>query len=49
MWYHAALRQLGFEKDLDLEISLVPHTEQPDKHLKHLRKMLSEFGKEQAR
>jgi len=33
------------EKDLDLEISLAPHTENPDKMVKQLRHMLSELGK----
>jgi len=45
MWYETALQQMGLEKDLDLEISLVPHKEDPDRALKQLRHMLSEFGK----
>jgi hypothetical protein len=45
MWYETALQQLGLEKDLDLEISLIPHTENPDRSVKQLRQVLSEFGK----
>jgi len=45
MWYETALQQIGFEKDLDLEISVIPHTEEPDKAFKEMRKILSSFGK----
>ena len=46
MWYETALQQLGVEKQLDLEISLVPHAEEPNKALRDLRRTLREFGKE---
>jgi len=45
MWYEAAMEQIGFEKDLDLEISLVPHTEDPMKAVKQMREILGGFGK----
>jgi hypothetical protein len=44
MWYETAMRQIGFEKDLDLSISVIPHTEDPDRAFKQMRKGLAEFG-----
>jgi hypothetical protein len=45
MWYETALQQIGFEKDLDLEIAVVPHTEEPEKAFRKMRELLAAFGK----
>ena len=45
MWYATALEQIGFEKDLDLSISIVPHTDEPDRAFKEMHKILVNFGK----
>ena len=45
MWYEEALRQIGFDKDLDLNIAVTPHTEDPERTFKDIRKMLLGFGK----
>jgi len=47
MWYETALRQIGLEKDLDLDIAVIPHTEEPDKAFKEMRRMLASFGRKQ--
>jgi hypothetical protein len=46
MWYETALQQLGVEKDIDLEIAIVPHTEDPDKAVRQMRAALASFGKQ---
>jgi hypothetical protein len=45
MWYETALEQVGLEKDLDLEISIAPHVENPDRTIKQLRTIFASFGK----
>lgn len=45
MWYEAALRELGQEKSLDLELSLVPHTENPDRAVADMRFALDRMGR----
>jgi hypothetical protein len=45
MWYESALEQIGFEKDLDLEIAVIPHTEEPERAFKEMRKLLATFGR----
>jgi len=45
MWYETALQQMGLEKDLDLNIAIAPHAENPDRVVKQLRDMLAQFGK----
>jgi hypothetical protein len=45
MWYETALEQIGFEKDLDLGIVVVPHAEEPERAYKEMRRVLANFGK----
>jgi hypothetical protein len=45
MWYEIALRKMGEEKELDLNIAVVPHTENADRAIKELRSMLSALGR----
>ena len=45
MWYEQALQELGQEKSLDLEVSLVPHTENPDRAVADMRFVLGQMGK----
>jgi hypothetical protein len=44
MWYETALQHMGFEKNLDLNISLIPHTDKPDKTLADIRFALDNMG-----
>jgi hypothetical protein len=41
MWYETALKEIGIQSNLDLEIGLVPHTEDPERALRDLRRGLS--------
>jgi hypothetical protein len=43
MWYERAAAEKGYEKMLDLEILLVPHTERPNDSLRDLQKTLIEM------
>src|SRR4030095_3572344 len=45
MWYETALQEIGLEKNLELEISLVPHTEHPERALEEMRKALINMGR----
>jgi hypothetical protein len=45
MWYETALQQIGLEKNLELDISLVPHTERPDHALNDMREALLKMGR----
>ena len=38
-------REIGLEKNLDLEVSLVPHVENPDRALADMRFALTNMGK----
>ena len=40
LWHERAGVERGFEKLLELDVSLVPHTEEPDKAAKQLREHL---------
>src|SRR5713101_113536 len=42
-WYETAVAEVGHEKNLELEISLVPHTENPERTLRDLREALSKM------
>lgn len=44
LWYKTAEEEISSDKNLDLEISVVPHTKDPAHALEHMRKML--LGKE---
>lgn len=39
------MAEQGLEKLMELDVSLVPHTEQPDKTLRNLRERLIEMTK----
>ena len=43
LWYEQACYERGGEKLLDLQISISPHTEEPDKSVRELKKMLSQM------
>jgi hypothetical protein len=45
MWYEKALQEIGLEKNLELEICLVPHTEKPDRALADMRFVLANMGR----
>jgi len=45
MWYEKALQKMGEEKELDLNIAVLPHSENADKAVKELRAMLSGLGR----
>ena len=45
MWHERSLQELGLEKNLDLEVSLVPHTENPDRAVADMRFMLEQMGR----
>ena len=44
MWYETALQEIGASKNLDLEVSLVPHTEDPKLAVADMRFALSKMG-----
>jgi len=37
LWHERSFVETGYKKLLDLEVSLVPHTEKPDRTLRNLR------------
>jgi hypothetical protein len=45
MWYEASLQETGQEKSLDLEVSLIPHTENPDRAVADMRFALERMGR----
>jgi hypothetical protein len=45
MWYETALQQIGLEKNLELDVSLVPHTEHPERALENMRDALLKMGR----
>jgi hypothetical protein len=45
MWYETALHELGLEKTLDLDVSLVAHTENPERAREDMRRALINMGK----
>jgi hypothetical protein len=40
LWYERAAAERGYDKLLDLDVSIVPHTEHPDQTLRELREHL---------
>jgi len=44
LWYKTAVAEIGSDKNLDLEISVVPHAKDPSQALDQMRRMLT--GKE---
>ncbi len=40
MWYKTAMQEIGSDKNLDLAISVVPHTKDPQKALSEMRHAL---------
>jgi hypothetical protein len=40
MWYKTAIEEIGSDKNLDLQISIAPHTKDPEEAVKQLRKAL---------
>jgi hypothetical protein len=45
MWHESALQELGQDKSLDLEVSLIPHTEDPDRAIADMRFFLERMGR----
>jgi hypothetical protein len=45
MWHERAFQEIGLEKNLALEISLVPHTENPERALADMRFALEKMGR----
>src|SRR5882672_10669038 len=45
MWYETAITEIGSQANLDLEISLVPITEHPEKAVHELRQSLNQMMK----
>ncbi len=40
MWYETAMEEIGVEKNLEMDISLVAHTEDPQRTREQMRRAL---------
>lgn len=45
MWYERSRIELGHEKLIDLNLSLVPHAERPDEALRQMHEALAQMTK----
>ena len=45
MWYETAIAEIGMQGNLELEISLVTHTEDPDRAVFEMREALGKMMK----
>jgi hypothetical protein len=45
MWYKTAMEEIGSEKNLDLDISVIPHMKDPQQAHTEMRKALLGMGK----
>jgi hypothetical protein len=49
LWYKRVGIERGEEKLIDLDVSIVPHTEHPDRSLKEVRQSLIEMTQQNGR